>query len=56
MKKDKSGMTTLVEGYNKMMEDPKAYAETVYKRQVATSGGPGWPKAKPGSKQSKESI
>ena len=40
MKDNKSNMQSLVDGYNKMMEDPKEYAETTYKAQIKSQGRP----------------
>ena len=39
-KKTQACMHGLVEGYNKMMEDPKAYAESTYKSQIKSQGKP----------------
>ena len=38
----KSGCTldTLVDGYNRMMDDPKEYANTTYKAQITSQGRP----------------
>ena len=33
-----SEMQGLVNGYNKMMEDPKEYANTTYKKQINNQG------------------
>lgn len=35
-----SEMQGLVNGYNKMMEDPKEYANTIYLQQIRSQGRP----------------
>jgi hypothetical protein len=35
-----SDMQNLVNGYNKMMEDPKQYANTTYLSQIKSQGRP----------------
>jgi len=40
MAKEKTGanLNDLVDGYNKMMEDPAAYASTTYAQQIKNQG------------------
>jgi hypothetical protein len=42
MAKDKKNdvLSDLVAGYNKMMEDPKEYAQTTYAAQIKSQGRP----------------
>lgn len=39
-KENKSNMASLVEGYTRMMNDPKEYAQTTYKAQITSQGRP----------------